>query len=155
MRSLAVTAFLVGLVVSPSAFAATVDSIVGKVSLNRGEGYRQLAGPTAVARAGDQVMAFPGGSARVVYPDQCVVAVNPGMVITVREESPCRCKEVADPKERKEVADPKELKRRCPGFIAQLGPFAIGTGIAAGAFLISTLHEENRNRPVHEQPASP
>jgi hypothetical protein len=128
MRSLASSLFFVGLFLSPSAFAATVESVQGPVSFNHGEGFRQVAGTTAAA-VGDKVMAGPGGSASIVYPDGCAVTVNPGAVVTIQEPSPCKA-----------------------GFINNLAPFAVGTAIVAGAFVISTLNNENNN---NNKPASP
>jgi hypothetical protein len=150
MRRITSIAFLTGFFLSPSALATNVDSIHGQVSLNRGDGFRRLAG-TTTARVGDQVMASSGGSARVVYPDACVVAVTPGIVITVRGESPCSCKE---------AADPKELSKQCPaGFLPKLAPVAIGVAIVGGAFAISTLNNEADKRPLivggSNLPASP
>jgi hypothetical protein len=35
-------------------------------------------------------MADPNGRARIVYADGCVVPVNPGEVVAIEPESPCR-----------------------------------------------------------------
>jgi hypothetical protein len=89
-----------------------------------------LAGPTT-ARAGNQVMAGPGGSANIVYPDGCVVKVDPGTVVNVSESSPCNA-----------------------GFVTNLAPFAVGAAIVGGAFAISTIDNENDNNN-NNKPASP
>jgi hypothetical protein len=71
-----------------AAEAATLEQIQGKVSINQGEGYKDVAGPLVVA-AGDRVMASPEGSAQVTYDEQCRIAVRPGSVVTVAAKAPC------------------------------------------------------------------
>lgn len=68
--------------------AATVQSVQGKVSINRGGGFQPVAA-SAQAGPGDVVTASPGGSAQVVYGDGCKVTVNPGAVVMIQELSPC------------------------------------------------------------------
>ena len=75
-------ALAVGLLVSSSAFAASLEAVRGEVSINRGEGFKRVTGPTE-ARAGDLLMASPGGSAKLVYSDGCPVRVIPGTVVRV------------------------------------------------------------------------
>lgn len=64
-----------------------VDIQVG-VSINRGLGFKRIAGPTEVG-AGDAVMVSYGGSAQIVYSDTCLIDVYPGAVIRVATSSPC------------------------------------------------------------------
>ena len=80
----------------PAVFAATVASVQGKVSISRGSGYEPVSGPTQV-NVGDTVMASPGGSARVVYNDQCSVAVKPGRIVAIAPEPPCKKTASFDP----------------------------------------------------------
>jgi LPXTG-motif cell wall-anchored protein len=68
--------------------AATVGSIQGEVSVNRGDGFRRVTGSSS-AKTGDSVMVGSGSSAQVSYEDGCVVNVNPGAVYTVTQTSPC------------------------------------------------------------------
>jgi hypothetical protein len=70
------------------AFAATLQPIQAGVMINRGNGFRDVAGATQ-AKVGDIVMAAPGGRARLVYEDGCKVSVEPGGVVTVKKLSPC------------------------------------------------------------------
>ena len=76
-------AFVLGLSCAP-AWAITVEVVKGEVSVKQGEGFRKIAGPTEVYR-GDKVMAAPGGQAKIVYANGCVVPVGPGGVATVGE----------------------------------------------------------------------
>lgn len=76
------------LCLSVPSLAATVQSVQGQVSVNAGTGY-QLVRSGAAASPGAIVMANPGGSAQIVYPDGCVVRVDPGAVVTVQDRSPC------------------------------------------------------------------
>ena len=86
--STAVIAVLSSISLSSAGLAATVNQTGGQVLVNKGEGYRQVAGPTQ-ANPGDSVVANPGGSGQIVYPDGCVVGVQPGSVVTIAEQSPC------------------------------------------------------------------
>ena len=80
---IAPVAFVLGLSCAP-AWAITVEVVKGEVSVKQGEGFRKIAGPTEVYR-GDKVMAAPGGQAKIVYANGCVVPVGPGGVATVGE----------------------------------------------------------------------
>jgi hypothetical protein len=77
-----------GMLLSLPAWAATVESVQGQVSINRGDGFRPVTGAIQ-ANVGDTVMASPGGRAKIVYSDGCPVNVNPGAVVTITAESPC------------------------------------------------------------------
>lgn len=80
---------LLGVLSGGAAFAAAVDSIQGDVSINRGGGFVKLAKPST-AEVGDSLMASPGGSAQIVYTPECVVKVEPGSVVFVAHEAPCK-----------------------------------------------------------------
>jgi hypothetical protein len=67
------------------AVAATVEVLQGQVSVNQGQGYKQIAAKSAVS-TGDQVMAAPGGRGRIVYADGCALDVSPGAVVKVPEK---------------------------------------------------------------------
>jgi hypothetical protein len=67
------------------AVAATVEVLQGQVSVNQGQGYKQIAAKSAVS-TGDQVMAAPGGRGRIVYPGGCALDVSPGAVVKVPEK---------------------------------------------------------------------
>jgi hypothetical protein len=78
-----ITALVMGAAFTTSAWAgATLQTITPEISLNQGDGYKQVAAATAVSN-GDQIMAGPGGRGRIVYPDGCVTDVYPGGVVTV------------------------------------------------------------------------
>jgi hypothetical protein len=79
---------LSSLAVSSSAYSATVNATQGQVLLNQGQGYKQVAG-SREAGPGAIVVANPGSSAQVVYPDGCSITVTPGMVYTIAPQSPC------------------------------------------------------------------
>jgi hypothetical protein len=86
--SSAVVAVFSSICLSTASFAATVNATSGQVLVNKGEGYRQVAGSTQ-ANPGASVVANPGGSGQIVYSDQCIVEVLPGSVYVVAEQSPC------------------------------------------------------------------
>jgi hypothetical protein len=132
MRWMIVLAFVWGIFLSLPALATTVDSIQGKVSLNRGHGF-QLVTRTTDADAGDLVMAGPDSKGRIVYSDGCVVGVYPGRVVTVEDR------------------DPKALPGPCKqagGFGPTDWPLAL-LALPAVPFLF--INHENE----HEHPASP
>jgi hypothetical protein len=74
--------------VAAPAGAATVKAISGQVLLNRGDGYKLVAGQIEAA-PGATVVANPGASAQIVYADGCVVDVQPVTVATITPQSPC------------------------------------------------------------------
>jgi hypothetical protein len=114
------------LVICHPAFAATVDSVSGKVSINRGAGYAP-AESGMTANPGDQVMAAPKGYARIIYSNGCVVEVRPGSVVRVSDRSPCR------------AGGYFATSDFLPGMV----PFAVTAGIIGGAFAITTSNEGN------------
>jgi len=76
------------MVLSTSAWAATIEPGQGNLSINQGQGFQPVNGRID-ANVGDSVMVAPGGSATVVYDDGCTVSVQPGGVTTVAPLSPC------------------------------------------------------------------
>ena len=69
----------------PAMAAATVQVVKGQVSINQGQGFKQVAAASAVS-TGDRVMAAPNSRAKIVYADGCAVDVYPGAVVTVPEK---------------------------------------------------------------------
>jgi hypothetical protein len=69
--------------------AATVTTVSGKVSINRGDGFVQISSGTA-AKPGDRVMAGLAGMAEIVYDDGCRQKVEPGSVVAVAQTPPCK-----------------------------------------------------------------
>lgn len=87
-RTLPTMLAVASLFASSFAQAATLDTIRGGVTLNRGDGYKPVQQSTKVKR-GDTVMAGPNGQARIVYDDGCTVQVVSDGVVTIAPESPC------------------------------------------------------------------
>lgn len=77
-----------GLCVTLPAFAATVNVTSGQLYVDRGNGYKSVAGSTT-AKPGDTVMAHVGGSGEIVYSDGCRQKVDVGSIVTISETSPC------------------------------------------------------------------
>ena len=89
LRSLSVGLLaLTAAVAATAAHAATLEAVQGGVFVNHGNGYNQVGGTTEL-NSGDQVMANAGGSAQIVYPDGCKVALEPGQVVAIAPKSPC------------------------------------------------------------------
>jgi hypothetical protein len=74
------------LVASPS-WAAIVEPGYGDLTINQ-QGFKPVTSRSN-ANVGDSVMVGPGGSATVVYDDDCKVDVRPGAVTTIAPLSPC------------------------------------------------------------------
>jgi hypothetical protein len=86
--ALASIAVIASVSFSVPSLAATVESIEGKVWVNRGAGYQRVTAPAEI-QAGDLIMAGVGAGAEVVYYDECRVKVRPGGLMTVAREPPC------------------------------------------------------------------
>ena len=105
------------LLLSTYSFAAKVNPTQGQVLVNNGLGYQQV-GSSVEAGPGATVVANPGGMAQIVYPDGCVVAVQPGSVFTIAPESPCVAQGGQD------TAGPS-------GAVLAAGAVVVGGGVAA------------------------
>ena len=91
MRWGASIAFGLGIFLGLPAWAgtvATVQTMEGTLSLNRGAGYVEVLS-WAEAPSGSQVMANPGSSGKIIYSDGCEINVSPGSVYTIQDSSPC------------------------------------------------------------------
>ena len=138
---IAPAAFVLGLSCVP-AWAITVEVVKGEVSVKQGEGFRKIAGPTEVYR-GDKVMAAPGGQAKILYANGCVVPVGPGGVATVGE-----CKQ---PMTAGLEAPPPVVAAPIPWVPIVLGAGVIAVGICA---VSGCIHDEDHGhkhkRKEHE-----
>jgi hypothetical protein len=81
-------ALLSGLALAAPACAATLGSIEGTVTVNRGGGFQHASG-TLELKPGDSVIVNAGGNAQLTYEDGCNVMVEVGAIVTVAEQSPC------------------------------------------------------------------
>lgn len=88
MFRLGVLSFACVLLGTISCFAATVEPTQGNLYISSGPGFYSVNGRID-AEVGSRLMVSPGGSATVVYPDGCTVAVQPGAVTTIAASSPC------------------------------------------------------------------
>ena len=136
---IAPVAFVLGLSLCAPAWAITVEVVKGEVSVKQGEGFRKIAGPTEVYR-GDKVMAAPGGQAKIVYANGCIVPVGAGGVATVGE-----CKE---PMTAGLEAPPAAVPAAVPWV-----PIVLGAGVVAVGLCAVFCFEEH-GHGVH-QPKSP
>ena len=131
------------------ASAATVEAVMGKVLINRGEGFQQAASG-AQANAGDLVMASAGASAKVVYAGGCQVKVIPGRVVSVGKSPPCTAPSL--------VGEVDDSWYRNP-----LVPFGVTAAVGWGIFCAATYCRDEgggggRGRRFNQQvgnPASP
>lgn len=135
MRHYGMAILLAGSILATPALGASVQSIQGEISINRGDGFRAVTAPIQT-RAGDLVRASRDSHAKVVYEDGCVVEVRPGRVVRVSAISPCKAGYATGNQ----------------GFVNNLGPFALGTAAAFTAFCISACDDDEGGR---SRPASP
>jgi hypothetical protein len=143
-------AFVVGLLLCGPAWATTVEVVKGVVSVKQGEGFRQIAGPTQVY-TGDKVMTAPGGQARIVYPNGCLVQIGSGGLATVGE-----CKEpMTAGLDTPEPCDPNDPKALCAA-AAPHGPYwlyaGIAVGIGVGICAASGCFEHEHHHPPPRSP---
>ena len=71
-----------------AASSATITSVSGTVSLNRGEGFHRITAG-AEGSPGDTVMVGPGSGAEITYASQCRVKVGPRSVFIIGVDDPC------------------------------------------------------------------
>lgn len=88
-RTTVLFAGLCSLLAPLPAVAATVQSLAGRVLIDRGNGYTPV-GTSTSAKTGDLVMAKPGGRGEIIYDDGCRQVVEVGAVIMVGAASPCQ-----------------------------------------------------------------
>ena len=123
--------------------AATVTAVQGQVLVNSGQGYRLVDGSIQMG-PGATVVANPGALAQVVYPNGCIVTVQPGSVYLIASQEPCPAMareqiqtNQASPSRKSEstteTAGPSGVS---PTTLA-LGAAAIGAGAAAAIFLLN------------------
>jgi hypothetical protein len=127
-----VLAFGLGILVSLPAMAATVEVVKGKVLVNQGQGYKEIAAARAVS-TGDQVMASPASRGRILYADGCAIDVGPGAVVTV----PDKCYQPM----RAGLEAPVEQARPFP-WVPVLGAAAV---IGVGACAVSGCFDDDDN----------
>ena len=151
------SAIILGLMLCSPALAITVEVVKGDVSVKQGEGFRKIAGSTAVY-PGDKVMTAPGGQAKIVYPDGCVVQVGSGGLATVG-----KCMEpMTAGLDTPEPCDPNDPKAICAvarphaGYLLY-GALAagIGVGICAAAGCFDDDDDHHRNNNDKPRPRSP
>jgi hypothetical protein len=119
----ALPALVLGVLLCTPACATTVEVLKGDVSVKQGGGFQKINGTTEVYY-GDKVMTAPGGMARIIYPDGCVVKVGPGGIATVGKcKQPMTAGLECDPS-----TDPKCLVPPP----APHTPWLLYSGIAAG-----------------------
>ncbi|MET0192838.1 MAG: hypothetical protein ABW200_05625, partial [Hyphomicrobiaceae bacterium] len=143
MRAVAAsTTAILAICFAGQAFAATVRATGGQVLINRGEGYKMVAG-TIQGGPGDTIVANPGGSAQIVYPDGCVIDVLPGSVAVINAQSPCSASNatVTSGSATTTSTTPEPLSSDggggsgISGTALALGAVAVGGGVGAAMFL--------------------
>ena len=134
------TIFVLGTVILlcwPAA-AATVESVKGKVLINRGEGFQPVTSGTQ-ANPGDRLMASPRGSAKLVYSDRCQISIVPGRVVSVGKQPPCTAQSLVG-------EDYRE------GFFSNpVPPFAVGAAIGWGIFCATTYCRDHNPEGANRQ----
>ncbi len=69
--------------------AATLVAINGQILVNRGAGF-EIAQPGLELKPGDIVIANPGATAQIMYPEGCLLPVTPGQIANVMRQAPCQ-----------------------------------------------------------------
>jgi hypothetical protein len=155
--ALASVALMSGISISSPSLAAKVESIEGKVWINRGKGYQRLTAP-AEAKTGDVIMGSVGGGAELVYYDECRVKVRPGAVVTVARNPPCETSSAmrlgaGSLKDSPPIYDaPPAIVDDRPSF--SLVPLLVG-GVIVGGVAAALLSDDDDRRRRRVIPASP
>ncbi len=66
----------------------TLVAVSGQVLVNKGNGF-ELAQPGLLLKPGDLVVANPGATAQIMYPQGCLIPVVPGQVANVVAKPNC------------------------------------------------------------------
>jgi hypothetical protein len=106
----------------------------GTGSINSGRGFRPVNATMGVA-AGDSVIVAPGGSAEIVYFDDCRIRVSPGQVVVVTPTSPCargQARAPADIPRKGETKDNKDNDSYSSYYLLG-GAAAVGAGVGIWA----------------------
>ena len=82
------TALIMMSFLAANAHAAQLTNIQGQVFVNRGDGFKQVTGPTQV-NPGDRVLAGANGKAQVFYDGSCFNNVGAGQAIIIPQGQPC------------------------------------------------------------------
>ena len=133
------------IIVGTACSAAIIEPIAGSnVAINRqGQGFQTVTEP-AIANPGDLVMVSLTGSANVVYPDGCKIALQPGAVMAIAPLSPCAARSNA----------------QAPGpdnpLLDQAGvPAFSAAALGLTGFLAYEIYQANKPPGAAPQPASP
>jgi hypothetical protein len=129
--SSAVLALVVAASFGTASFAATVNVVQGQVLIRRSTGTQIVNGSTE-AQPGEVVAVNPGGIAQIVYPDGCVVQVQPPAVVTITPQSPCQTQQ-APPAEEEPAQEGPTIGY---GTIV-VGAVVVGGGLAAALILLN------------------
>lgn len=84
----ALAALASGLIPSTACLAQMIVPLEGKLSMNSGTGFHDVAAPVN-GKVGGSVMAGPRSSGQILYNDGCQVPIVPGRVVTITAASPC------------------------------------------------------------------
>ena len=122
-----ITALLATALLSTAAGAAQLNAS-GSVQLNRGDGFRPVAGSVAV-RPGDRILVGANGRAELAYSSSCVTTIGPNSTSVVISSSPCEGRmDNGSRRTTTTVVDPSLPSLINPGMLAfgVLGAGAIG-----------------------------
>lgn len=131
MRRVIVAAVAAVLAFGTPASAATLIGVSGQVLVNRGKGF-ELAENGLDLKPGDIVVANPGSTAQVIYPEGCLAPVTPGAIVAIPVNAPC--------------AAPPVQTGALPAL--GLGPLLLGGGAAAGGIGLATALSKNGSKPA-------
>jgi len=122
--------------VSTASFAATVNVLQGQVLLSRGQGYQLVDGATE-AEPGATVVVNPGGIAQIVYPDGCMVQVQPPAVVAIAPQSPCQTQQ-----------PPTDGQQATDGTTVGYGTVAVGAVVVGGGIAAAFILLKQKDKPA-------
>jgi hypothetical protein len=156
--ALASVALMSCLSISLPSLAAKVESIEGRVWINRGMGYQRLSAPADV-KAGDVIMASVRSGAEIAYNGLCRAKVRPGVEVIVAREPACKPSTAmmhlgaASLKDSPPVYDtPAPLLDARPDY--SVGPALLAGGLVVGGVVAAVLLLSDDDDD-DDKPASP
>jgi hypothetical protein len=133
--ALASVALMSSISISLPSLAAKVESMEGRVWINRGKGYQRLTAPSHV-KAGDVIMAGVGSGAEIVYDDICTAKVRSGAEVTVTREPPCETSSAMMYLGAGSLKDAPPVYDTPPPLVDARPDYSVGPALLAGGLVV-------------------
>jgi hypothetical protein len=132
---------------------AKLTSVKGAVLANQGKKFLRVQAGTGLF-AGDRILALKDAHATIEFADGCALGVDPGKVVVIESQSPCK-NEMAATQTQEIAAQDGLLGGDSPPWDVKWGWVVPATGIAglAAWYVTGALDDDNDHR--HRRTVSP